>query len=232
VFVRWTNRGSASSLSVRSVRFQGRVLGLAFVSYETQVDLKAAPGRTDTRSYRLGLTGVGRQATGLLPARIQLVDDKGRVINTRNFVVRVHGSLWSAYGILGLAVAALSVLLIAGAVAALIRGRQHRRRLQRGLTFAAPGAGVGAFVLFLLSAAAVVVPTPPAWIAFLAVGGVFGLAVGLVTPTPYRGGHEAAVSPPIRAGSGRRYSPLHAGEDAGLDVTMPESVLMNEPVRE
>src|SRR5689334_18418553 len=51
IYVRLTNTGHQGSLSVRSVRFQGRVLGLAFLSYETQVDLKAAAGNTDTRIY-------------------------------------------------------------------------------------------------------------------------------------------------------------------------------------
>ncbi len=222
IYVRLTNPGDQDLLSVRSVRFQGRLLGLAFVSYETQVDLKAASGRTDTRSYRMDLQGLDRQATGLLPARVQLVDDSGRVVDSRTLAIRVHGSLWSAYGIFGLAVAAISVLLIAGAVAALVRVRQHRRRLQRALTFAAPGVGIGTFLLFLLSVRGVLVPTPVDWIAFLAAGAALGLAVGSLTPTPYRGWHEAVASRPMRSPTGRLYSPLHSGDDAGLELTAPD----------
>jgi hypothetical protein len=222
MYVRLTNAGHQDSLSVRSVRFQGRVLGLAFVSYETEVDLKAAPGQTDTRSYRLDLVGLNRQATGLMPARIQLIDDHGRVVGARSFAVRVHGSLWSAYGVFGLAVALLSLLLIVGAVAALVRARQHRRRVQRALTFAVPGVGIATFAVFLLSATGALVPTPPEWIAFLAMGGVLGLAAGASTPTPYSGGHEAGASRPARPATDHPYSPLHSWKDAGLELTVPD----------
>jgi hypothetical protein len=222
IFVRLINADHQTVLSARSVRFQGRVLGLAFVSYETQVDLKAASGQSDTRSYRLDLVGLDRQATGLLPGRIQLIGANGRVVASRSFAIRVHGSLWSAYGIFGLAVAVITILLIAGAVAALVRGRQHKRRLQRALTFAAPGVGIGTIVLFVLSATGVLVPTPVECVAFLAAGGAVGFAAGFVTPRPYRGGHEAAAPRPVRSATGRIYSPLHAWEDAGLELTLPD----------
>jgi hypothetical protein len=169
---------------VRSLRFDGRVLGLAFFSYATRIDLVAPPGGSDERSFSIDLTGLDGQATGLIPARVQLIDPHGTAIATQGFVVDVRGSLWSVYGVFGLAVAAITILLLGGALWALFRGRQQENRWRRGLTFAGPGLGVGFVLTFTLSATRLLVPSPGTWALLIGLGGCIGFAAGYLAPSP------------------------------------------------
>jgi hypothetical protein len=235
VLVRLSNASGQRTRSVRSVRLESRILRLTFVSYETEVDLKAPPGGSDTRHYRISLLRIGRQATGLLPARVVLLDADGRTLQSRSLAIRVHGSVWSTYGMCGLAVAAISFVLLAAAVLALFRGRQHRSRVGRGLALAVPGIGIGVVLLFGLSAAGLVVPYAVEWTVVMVAGGVVGFLVGCSTPAPYRGGHEAVVLPKTR-----RIVPPAPDEEGEDDFILPignspparESVVMSEPMSE
>jgi hypothetical protein len=183
--VRVSNNG-ATPVRVRAVRLEGRILGLAFFSYSTAVDLQAAPGASDERRFSIDTLSLDGQATGLLPTRVSLLDSKGGVIVSRSLAVDVRGSLRSVYGAFGLAVAAITLLLLVGALWRLLTDRLHQNRWRRGMVFCAPGLGVGFTVIFTLSALRLMVPSWSASGLVLLVCGVIGFAAGYVTPTPYR----------------------------------------------
>jgi hypothetical protein len=178
---------------VRSVRLESQVLGLTFLNSEARIDMAVGPGQAASRTFPTDLFGVQRQATGLLPARLALLDTSGRVVASQSFAIRIRGSWWSVYGRFGFAVAALTLVLLLSALWELVRGRQPRRRWRRGLTLALPGLGLGFVLLFVLSAAGILLPTPRLCAVFLGTAGVLGFVAGMATPKPYRGGHEAAV---------------------------------------
>ena len=69
-------------VDIRQVQLDGRVLGLTFFSYMTSVDFAAAPGATDTLRYRVDLTGLNGQATGLTGGELILRDSTGAVVAT------------------------------------------------------------------------------------------------------------------------------------------------------
>jgi len=185
VGVRITNLGS-EPVRVRSVRLEGRVLGLAFYSYTTRVDLQAAPGASDERRFTVDLLELDGQATGLIPSRVALLDDDGNRIASDGFAVDVRGSLRSVYGVFGLAVAAITLLLLVSALWRLLTGRLHPNRWRRGMTWCAPGLGAGFTLTFTLSALRLMVPSAGAWALLLLVGGAIGFAAGYLTPTPDR----------------------------------------------
>lgn len=188
VSVRVTNN-TGSPVEVRSVRLDARGLGLALISYTTRVDLTVAPGATGTRTFSLELGDLRGQALGLLGARLSLLAPDRRVLLSDSGTVDIRGSLLSVYGVLGLAVSALTVLLLARIVS---RARQRllsARAVLRALGCAVPGLGLGLSVTFVLGLLRVVAPTPTTS-ALLAAGGVLiglGLGLGLLHgPSPSR----------------------------------------------
>jgi hypothetical protein len=86
-----TNTGD-EPLVVRSVRLRSEVFGLTFLAYETRVDMQVAPGETAERSFQLELLGLKGQATGLLPARIELLDAERNATATAPLAIDVQGS--------------------------------------------------------------------------------------------------------------------------------------------
>lgn len=180
---------TGSPVEVRSVRLDARVLGLAFVSYTTRVDLTVAPGATGTRTFSLDLGELRSQALGLLGARLSLLAPDRRVLVSDSGTVDVRGSLLSVYGVFGLAVAALTLLLMARIVSRARRRLHGPRAVPRALGCAVPGLGLGLTVTFVLGLLRVVAPTPTTSL-LLVVGGVLiglGLGLGLLHgPLPAR----------------------------------------------
>lgn len=175
------------------VRLEGRVLGLSFYVYTTRVDLEVPPGGKDDRRFDIELLDLGRQANGLIPSRITLLDPKGEEVAGQDLVVDVQGSLGSVYGTFGIAVALITSVLLAGALWRLSTGRLHPNRWRRGLTMAAPGLGIAFVLTFSLSALRWASPTGELWGILLALGTAVGFAAGYFTPTP--GGRDGADEP-------------------------------------
>ncbi len=235
VAVTVTNNGS-NPVEVRSVRLNARVLGLAFFSYTTRVDLVLAPGATGTRTFALDLTDLDGQATGLLPAELALLAPDRTVLASEKGTVDVRGKLRSVYGVFGLAVAAITALLLLALVVRLVRRTLPDSRWSRALRFAVPGVGLGLTVTFTLGVLRVVVPSLTASIGFLAGGLVVGFVLGYLTPAP---GDEAdrdelderdivTPAPVAPAVLVQPTAPAHASE---ARVTAPGPAAVAEPVR-
>jgi hypothetical protein len=178
-----TNTGD-EPLVVRSVRLRSEVFGLTFLAYETRVDMQVAPGETAERSFQLELLGLKGQATGLLPARIELLDAERNATATAPLAIDVQGSRLSVYGVFGLVIAAVTALGLARALVRLARGTLPANRWTRGVQFGAPGVGVGLVATITLSALRVFSPAPGLWITLvLACGGAL-FALGYLSPAP------------------------------------------------
>jgi hypothetical protein len=171
-------------VSARYVRLEGGVLGLKFYVFTTTVDLQAPPGGDDARTFTIDLLDLGTQASGLLPSRLVLLDAAGGEVAAEPLLVDVRGSASSVYAGFGLAVGGITVLLVAGALWRLARGRLPRNRWRRGLVMAAPGLGVGFTLTFTLSALRWAAPSGGVWTTFLMLGAAAGFVAGYLSPTP------------------------------------------------
>ena len=169
---------------IRTVRLEGRVIGLAFFAYDLSVSIPVEPGATERRRYSLDLGGLAGQATGLVPARVALLDADRREVASQHLVADVRGSLRSVYGLFGLAVAALTVAGFAAVSVALARHRLPANRWRRALRFLPPGVGLGLVVVFTLSALRVSAPRPGRWVPIVAVSAAVLCALGYLTPSP------------------------------------------------
>lgn len=168
---------------IRYVRLEGRVIGLTFFSYTTQVGFAVEAGASDDRTYELDLVGLEGQATGKIPASIQVLDADREVIASERFVADVQGSLRSVYGVFGLLLLALTAVFLVRALLDLARGRLPSNRWARAARFAVPGVGIGLVIVFTLSAFHVVAPSGARWWILIAVCGAVFFFLGYVTPS-------------------------------------------------
>ena len=176
--------GSGSEILVRSVRLKGRVIGLTMFSYEARVDLRVPASATDEVTYEIELVDLSRQAVGLIPARVELLDADRDVLATQTFESDVDGSARSVYGLFGLIIAAITAVLFASALVRLAGHLLPANRWKRGVRFGVVGLGFGLTITFTLSAFGILFPSPGLWITLLLIGGLAMFAFGYVTPDP------------------------------------------------
>lgn len=178
---------TSKPLDVRTVRLEGKVVGLTFFAYDTSVGLRVAPGETGTRRFLLDMGGLDGQATGLIPGAVKLLDGDRHVVAQQGGVIDVRGSLRSVYGVFGMGVALLTALSFLGALVGLARHRLAPNRWRRALRFLTPGLGLGLLLNFTLSATRVFVPTPGRWLTIVVVSAAVLFGLGYLTPAPDTG---------------------------------------------
>jgi hypothetical protein len=183
------NRGD-EEIFVRSIRLDGKVMGLTFFSYETRVDLRVPPGETGEREFAFDLIDLGSQANGLLPARMALLDGERQTLAGQSFPADVRGSLLSIYGVFGLAVAAITAVLLIAAIVRLATHRLSPNRWRRGIRFGVPGLGLGLTLTFTLSTLRVLTPSPSGWVTLVVIFGAALFIIGFCTPTPEAGDED------------------------------------------
>lgn len=183
VTLRVTNAG-LGEVFVRSVRLSGGVVGLTFFAYETQVDMRVPAGGSEERVYALNLIDLADQATGLLPGKLVLLDDRRKEVASRRFAADVDGSFGSVYGVFGLLVAAITAVLLVGSFLRLAAHRLSNNRWKRAVRFGTGGLGVGLTLVFTLSAVRVLLPSATGSLALVLVCGVCAFVLGYLTPSP------------------------------------------------
>ncbi len=178
-----TNHGG-SAVTVPSARVNGRVMALSFFNYDTQIGLKVPANGTARTSFSLGLTDLGGQADGQLPATVSLLNSDADEIATHSFTVDVKGKLSSIYGIFGLAILGITVLWLISLIYRLVTRTLPPNRWSRAVQFSAAGFGVGLTLTFSVSVLRLLTPSAVVWVPFVLGAGLIGFAVGYITPGP------------------------------------------------
>jgi hypothetical protein len=175
---------TAAPVEVRQVELVGRVVGLNFFTYATSVDFTVASGSTDSFHYRLDLTGLRGQATGLMGGQLTVRGASGDPIAAVPMVTDVRGSVLSVYGLFGIALLVLTVLALVDAAFGIARHRLSANRWQRGLRLLAPGIGVGLVLTFSASVARLWVPDSGRWLLLCSLTAAAFFAIGYFAPVP------------------------------------------------
>ncbi|MEV8443017.1 hypothetical protein AB0425_37030 [Actinosynnema sp. NPDC051121] len=201
------HNGTDTVRHVKTIRLSGTALALTFFSYDTTVPFDVPARQSVTRGFVLDLGQLGAQATGLLPTELEVLDTDRDVIASIDVTGDVRGSLWSVYGVFGLAVFGLTVLAWTGALFALARRRLPANRWQRAMRFLPAGVGTGLVAVISLSVLRVVAPSPAAEVPFVLGAAACAFALGYVTPHP-----DADDLPPADPESTQRITrPLPGG---------------------
>jgi hypothetical protein len=182
---------SDNAVSARTVRLEGRVIGLVFYAYDTSIVLDVAAHSTQTRTIQLDVSGLNDQAVGLIPSQVQVLDSHRNEIASQDLTIDVRGSLWSVYGLFGLVILLLTILWTASVLVRLFRGSLPENRWVRATLFLVPGIGIGLVFVFTLSALRFVAPTAPLWVPVVVGAAALMFVVGYLTPTPSNEESEA-----------------------------------------
>ncbi|WP_461125368.1 hypothetical protein [Saccharothrix stipae] len=178
------HNGSDTVRHVKAIRLSGTALALTFFSYDTTVPFDVPAKQSVTRGFVLDLGQLGAQATGLLPTELEVLDTNRDVIASIGATGDVRGSMWSVYGVFGLAVFGLTLLAWAGALIALARRRLPANRWQRAMRFLPAGVGTGLVAVISLSVLRIMAPSPAAEIPFILGSAAAAFALGYLTPHP------------------------------------------------
>jgi hypothetical protein len=171
-------------IDIATVQLVGRVLGLTFFSFATGVELTVAPGASGTAHYKLDLTDLKHQATGLIDTQLIVRDHARNALAVVHMVADVRGSLWSVYGLLGLALLVLTALATVDAAIAIARHKDSQNRWRRGLRLLTPGIGIGLVFAFTASVARWWVPSTGTWLLASGVTAAIFFVLGYFSPTP------------------------------------------------
>jgi hypothetical protein len=211
-----------NAVTIRTLRLEGRVIGMSFFVFSTRIDLDVAAGTTQQRTIQLDLSDLGDQAVGLIPAKLSLLGPDRTVISERSLATDVRGSLGSAYGLFGLAVAVVTLVLILSLAMEIARHRLPPNRWRRAVRFLAPGLGVGLTATFTLSATRILIPSATVWVPLVLGCGAAAFVIGYLTPTPDDGKDDDydEVDLDYRIGSG----PVRTALPGGVGVREPEAL--------
>jgi hypothetical protein len=185
-------------VSVRALRLEGRVIGLSFFSFTTQLGLTVPPDTSARRAIQVDLADLSGQGVGLIPTRLTLIGANREVIGTKSMVADVRGSLNSAYGVFGIAIAVITTLLLIGLALEIARLQLPAHRWRRAVRFLAPGAGIGLTVTFTLSATRILSPDASLWVPLVVGGAGVAFVIGYLTPGPAPDDEDDDVGPPLR----------------------------------
>jgi hypothetical protein len=173
-----------SAVTISTVRFEGRVLGLPLFSYDSAVSMTVLAGTSSTLTFPVNMGNVGGLATGLIAATVTLIGPNGDTVASQTVITKVHGSFVSIYGLFALAVLILTLFSLVAALLMLVRHRLPQNRWVRGVRFFVPGFGIGLILTFTLAASGLFAPGAGHWLPLLAVPSLVGLGAGLLTPAP------------------------------------------------
>jgi hypothetical protein len=177
------NTGS-SDITIRSLRLEGRVMGMGFFSFTTRIDSTVHAGESTHRDIELDLGDLDGQAVGSIPARLELLSPSRKVIDSRALVTDVRGSVTSVYGTFGLVVSLVTLALALGLVFAIARRRLPVNRWQRAARFLPVGVGLGLTATFTLSSTRMLTPNAMVWAPTVLGCATVAFLIGYVTPTP------------------------------------------------
>jgi hypothetical protein len=178
------NNNGTNPITVVAVALSGRALDIPFFDFETETALQVQPGAQQTQQYTLDFAPLNNQGDGLIPASIRILDDHRRVLAAQNFTADVRGRITSLFGLFAIEVTVFTIVLFAGALFALARGKLHENRFRRALRFMWPGIGLGIVIVFGLAILRTFVPAPGHWLPIVLLCAAIAFGLGYLTPNP------------------------------------------------
>jgi len=174
---------SDEPVTVRYIRFEGEVIDMIFLTYDTAVRVEIAPGETETiPPVLLDFYDLGGQASGYLRGHVQLYDEDREIIGSEQMFLNASGDGFSTLSLFNVL---LLIATAAGAAWNLLRLAQRRlpaNRFVRAMRFLAVGAGAGLTLAVAFSTLRIYPLGTLGWLLFTIIGSIIGYLVGFVLP--------------------------------------------------
>lgn len=174
---------SNEPITVRYVRFEGEVIDMIFLTYDTALSVPLAPGESRTLPpVLLDFFDLGGQARGYLRGTVQLYDENRDAIGSQPMFLDASGDGMSTLELFNLLLLAATVVGMAWNLLRLAQRRLPTNRFVRALRFLAVGAGAGLTLAVAFSTLRIWPLRTLWWVLFTVVGAVIGYAIGLLLP--------------------------------------------------
>jgi len=174
---------SDEPVEVRYVRFEGQVLDMIFLTYDTAVGVTIEPGDSRTLGpVLLDFYDLGGQASGYLRSHVSLYDANRDTLGSQEAFLDASGDGFSTLSLFNLL---LLLATVAGAGWNLLRLSQRKlpsNRMVRAMRFLAVGTGAGLTLAVAFSTLRIWPLDTLMWVLFAAVGAVIGYVIGLILP--------------------------------------------------
>lgn len=174
---------SSEPVTVRYVRFEGEVIDMIFLTYDTAISVPLAAGESRTLPpVLLDFFDLGGQADGYLRGNVQLYDEERNALGSQQVFLDARGDGLSTLELFNLLLLGGTVLGAAWNLLRLSQRRLPANRLVRALRFLAVGAGAGMTLAVAFSTLRIWPLPTLTWLLFTIVGAIIGYAIGLWLP--------------------------------------------------
>jgi hypothetical protein len=171
-------------ITVRQVQLRGKAFGVTLVTYDVIIAATVPARDVLVVDIPMDFGDLDDQATGLLPASLELLNPERQELASQSFTMDVRGDAFSLMGIFTIIVAVATILSIVAIWVAVLRRRLPPSRWRRALRFGVTGAGAGVTLVLLLSELRLVAPSGAVWIPIVLVPTGAALVLGYLSPGP------------------------------------------------
>lgn len=170
-------------VTVRYIRFEGQVLDMIFLTYDTAVRIDLEPGeRRDVPTVVLDFFDLGGQASGYLRGHVQLYDEERGLLGTEQMFLDAKGDALSTLGLFNLLLLFATAAGLGWNLYRLAQRRLPPNRFVRAVRFLAVGVGAGLTLSVAFSTLRIWPLGTVAWVLFAVIGGIAGYAAGFLLP--------------------------------------------------
>jgi|GEM_PF-1151833 len=174
---------SDDTVEVRYVRFEGEVLDMIFLTYDTAVSIELEPGETRTLPpVLLDFYDLGGQASGYLRGHVSLYDGDRDTLGSQQAFLEANGEGFSTLSLFNVLLLAATVVGAGWNLVRLAQRKLPSNRLIRALRFLAVGAGAGLTLAVAFSTLRIWPLDTVMWVLFAAIGAAIGYFIGFVLP--------------------------------------------------
>ena len=170
-------------VTVRYVRFEGEVLDMIFLTYDTAVSIDLAPGDTETLPpVLLDFYDLGGQASGYLRGHVSLYDGDREKLGSEEAFLDASGDGFATLSLFNLLLLLATVAGVAWNFLRLSQRKLPSNRMVRALRFFAIGVAAGLTLAVAFSTLRIWPLDTLMWVIFAVVGAVIGYGVGFILP--------------------------------------------------
>lgn len=170
-------------VTVRFIQFEGQVIDMVFLTYDTGVRFELAPGESIVvPPIQLDFFDLGGQANGYLRGNVHLFNPDRDLVGTQEVFLDADAEGFSTLALFNLL---LLIATVAGLGWNLLRMAQRRlpaNRFVRAMRFLAIGAAAGITLAVAMSTLRIWPLDTFGWVLFTVIGAAIGYVIGFVLP--------------------------------------------------
>ena len=174
---------SNQDVTVRFIQFEGQVIDMVFLTYDTGVRFEIAPGDSIVvPPIQLDFFDLGGQATGYVRGNVHLFNPDRELVGTQEVFLDADAEGFSTLALFNLLLLIATVVGLGWNLMRMAQRRLPANRFVRAMRFLAIGAAAGITLAVAMSTLRIWPLDTFGWVLFTVIGAVIGYLVGFVLP--------------------------------------------------